>query len=417
MMRVRLPQRAWFGDIEIEIEFPGDWNVSVHGMAADERPLLSDDQIRELIGSPIGSPPLRKLARGCKEIAIIFDDLTRPTPVSRVLPFVLEELSAAGIEDEQIRLIAALGAHGAHTRIDFEKKLGPEVLRRFRVYNHNPYENCTDMGTTERGTPVSINSEAAACDLMVAIGSILPHPFMGFGGGGKIVFPGIASMDSIQANHMLAGIQLLGAGLSPVDGLGRFDDNEARLDVAEAAKLAGLNFIVNLLLNSRRGIIGLVAGDHIEAYHAGVREAQQLYGTPKAEGADVVVVNANAKASEAAIAVLFAAQSLKEEGGELVVVVDSPIGQMTHYLLGAFGKETGGRLWNRQGYLPERVNRVIALSSYPDRAGGDWFAPAEKLTWAAGWEEVLGLLREKHGPGTRAAVYIDGTMQFYRQEG
>ena len=123
-MRVRLPQRAWFGDIEIEIEFPGDWNVSVHGMAADERPLLSDDQIRELIGSPIGSPPLRKLARGCKEIAIIFDDLTRPTPVSRVLPFVLEELSAAGIEDGQIRFIAALGAHGAHDRIDFEKKLG-----------------------------------------------------------------------------------------------------------------------------------------------------------------------------------------------------------------------------------------------------------------------------------------------------
>ena len=341
-MRVRLPQRAWFGDIEMEIDLPGDWEVSVHGMAADERPLLSDDQIRELIGNPIGSPPLRELARGRREIAVIFDDLTRPTPASRVLPLVLEELAAAGIEDEQVRFIAALGAHGAHTRLDFEKKLGPEVLRRFRVYNHNPYENCTQVGTTGRGTPVSINSEAVACDLILAIGSILPHPFMGFGGGGKIVFPGIASMESIQANHMLAAIQLLGAGLSPVDGLGRFDGNEARLDVEEAARLAGLGFIVNLLLNSRRGIVGLVAGDPVEAYHAGIREAQQLYGTPKAEGADVVVVNANAKASEAAIAVLFAAQSLKEEGGDLVLVVDSPIGQMTHYLLGAFGRRSAG---------------------------------------------------------------------------
>ncbi|HPU01642.1 MAG: DUF2088 domain-containing protein [Firmicutes bacterium] len=416
-MRVRLPQRAWFGDIEMEIDLPGDWEVSVHGMAADERPLLSDDQIRELIGNPIGSPPLRELARGRREIAVIFDDLTRPTPASRVLPLVLEELAAAGIEDEQVRFIAALGAHGAHTRLDFEKKLGPEVLRRFRVYNHNPYENCTQVGTTGRGTPVSINSEAVACDLILAIGSILPHPFMGFGGGGKIVFPGIASMESIQANHMLAAIQLLGAGLSPVDGLGRFDGNEARLDVEEAARLAGLGFIVNLLLNSRRGIVGLVAGDPVEAYHAGIREAQQLYGTPKAEGADVVVVNANAKASEAAIAVLFAAQSLKEEGGDLVLVVDSPIGQMTHYLLGAFGKEIGGRLWNRQGFLPERVKRVITLSSFPDRTAGDWFAPPEKLTWASSWEEVMGLLQEKHGPGTRAAVYVDGTMQFYIKEG
>ena len=189
------------------------------------------DRIRELIGSPIGRPPLRELARGCKETAIIFDDLTRPTPVSRVLPFVLEELAAAGIGDDQIRFIAALGAHGAHTRIDFEKKLGPEVLRRFRVYNHNPYENCTDMGTTGRGTPVSINSEAAACDLMLAIGSILPHPFMGFGGGGKIVFPGIASMESIQANHMLAAIQLLGAGLSPVDGLGPVSYTHLQADI------------------------------------------------------------------------------------------------------------------------------------------------------------------------------------------
>ena len=147
----------------------------------------------------------------------------------------------------------------------------------------------------------------------------------------------------------------------------------------------------------------------MEAYHAGVREAQQLYGTPKAEGADVVEVNANAKASEAAIAVLFAAQSLKEEGGELVVVVDSPIGQMTHYLLGAFGKETGGRLWNRQGYLPERVNRVIA--ELLRIAPADWFAPAEKLHGRR--EEVLGLREKRRNQG--GGLHRQ-TMQFYRQE-
>lgn len=414
--RIRLPQRSWFGDIEVEIDFPADWQVSVHGIAADELPVLSDAQIKQVITHPVGCPPLRELAHGRRSVAIIFDDITRPTPAARLIPFILEELAAAGIGDEQIRFIAALGAHGAHTRLDFEKKLGAEVIRRFPVYNHNPYENCSEVGVTKRGTTVSINSEVAGCDLKIAVGSILPHPFMGFGGGGKMIMPGIAAMDSIHANHMIAGMQLLGAGLSPVDGLGWFDDNPAQADVAEAAGIAGLDFIVNTLLNSRCGVVGLVAGDHVEAFHAGVKQAKELYGTARAAGMDVVVANANAKASEAAIAVLFAAQSLKEEGGDLVLIVDSPIGQITHYLIGAFGRETGGRLWNPQGFLPGRVERIIVLSTYPDYAAGEWFGPAQLLHWCSSWEEAGALLRERHGAGTKVAVYVDGTMQFFKKE-
>ncbi len=412
-MKVALPQRAWFGDIEIEVSFPKEWDVSLHGIPADDLPQLTDDQIRETIANPTGCAPLREMAAGRKEAVIIFDDISRPTPVAKIVPHILEELNAAGFDEARIRFIAALGAHGAHTRLDFEKKLGPDVIRRYRVYNHNPYENCTEVGTTSRGTPVSINSEAAACDLKIAVGSILPHPFMGFGGGGKIVLPGIASMDSIQANHMLAGIILLGSGMSPVDGLGWFDDNEGRMDVEEAASIAGLDFKVDTLLNSRRGIIGLAAGHPVEAHHAGARQAAHLYGTPKAEEMDVVIANANAKSSEAVIAVLLTAQSLKEEGGDLVLIVDSPIGQITHYLLGAFGKDTGGRLWNRQGFLPERVKRIIILSAYPDYAGGEWFGPEHLLQWVSSWDEVMALLNQRHGAGTKAAVYVDGTMQYF----
>lgn len=413
--KIRLPQRAWFGDTEIEISFPEDWQVSVHGMAADSQKQLSDGEIGDAVRNPKGCPPLRELARGRKEAVIIFDDLSRPTPVAAIVPHILEELHGAGLEDNQVRFIAALGAHGAHTRLDFEKKLGAGVISRYRVYNHNPYENCTEIGTTSRGTKVSINSEAANCDLKVAVGCILPHPFMGFGGGGKIILPGIASMDSIHANHMLAGIQLLGQGLSPVDGLGWTDGNEGLLDVEEAAAMAGLDFKVDALLDSRRRIIGLAAGHPAEAHRAGVERARDLYSTSKPDGVEVVVANANAKACEAAIAVLFTAQSLREDGGDLVLIVDSPIGQITHYLLGAFGKETGGRLWNPGGFLPPRVKRIIVMTEYPDYNAGEWFGPQELLHWVRSWDEVMELLQQNCGPGTKAAVFVDGTMQYYQK--
>lgn len=207
---------------------------------------------------------------------------------------------------------------------------------------------------------------------------------------------------------------LIKAGLGPVDGLGKYEDNETRKDVEEAAEIVGLDFLINGLVNSRRQLIGLVAGHYVKAYHLGLEQAKKLYGTTRAENVDVVVTNANAKGNEASIAVLFSAPCIKEEGGDVVLIVDNPAGQVTHYLLSSFGKNIGGRLWNPQGYLPEKVKRVIVMTRYPDYSSGKWFAPPEKLHWVKSWEEVMAVLKTEHGPGTRAAVYIDGTMQFYR---
>jgi len=412
--RVMLPQRAWYGDIEVEICFPNDWEVSEHGIPADELPVMQPEQLREAVQQPSGKPPLRELARGKNEVAIIFDDMTRPTPVGEIVPYVLEELCEAGIKEENIRFIAALGAHGAHGRMDFSKKLGEEVVRKYPVFNHNPYENCIEIGTTSFGTRVEINKEVAECDLKIAVGGILPHPFMGFGGGGKMIMPGICSMDTIQANHTVAIKNLINSGLSPVDGLGSYEDNDTRREVEEAADMVGLDFLVNALVNSRRRLVGVVAGHHIEAYHQGLLQAKKLYSTERPKDVEVVVANANAKGSEASIAMLFSSTCIKEEGGDIVLVVDTPPGQVTHYLLGSFGNNMGGRMWNPRSLLPDKVDRVIVLSSYPDATSGRWFGPSEKLCWAESWDQVLSLLEEKYGPGARAAVLVDGTMQFYR---
>ena len=121
MKSVRVPQLAWYGDTELELQFPASWNVTTCHMAGEHAPKLNDEKIREAFANPIGTKPLRELAQGKKEAVIIFDDITRPTKVSELIPYVLQELASAGISDDSIRFISALGAHGAMNRIDMAK--------------------------------------------------------------------------------------------------------------------------------------------------------------------------------------------------------------------------------------------------------------------------------------------------------
>ncbi len=413
--KLKLPQGAWFEEKEIEISFPQDWQVEICGSPADEMGPVAAEDIRKALDGPVASAPLREIARGKKEVCIIFDDISRGTRVYEIIPHVLEELAGAGIRDDQIRFICSLGFHGAHTVLDFTKKLGRDVVARYPVFNHNPYENCQHLGQTSRGTPVSVNAEVMKCDLKIGIGCITPHPFNGFGGGGKILFPGVSSAETIFGNHVLSAAALMGSGLNPVDGLGRFEGNVMRQEMEEVCRMAGLDFIVNALVNHRCETVGLVAGDPIQAHYKGVEAAREIYGTRLIPGADVVVANANFKACEAYIALLFAAKSLKR-GGDAVVITHTPMGQITHYLIGGFGRQIGGRLWNpNRGAMASEIGRIILFSPYRSYSDEDWFGGYGRVDWTDTWEEVLELLEKGNGPGTRVNVFTDGTIQYYLQ--
>ena len=406
-MKVKVPQLLWYENTEMELRFPQTWSIFFCPMKGGTRKKLSSKEMERALHHPVGSEPIAELAKGKKEVAILFDDMARPTPVYEIVPHVLRELEKAGISDNQIRFIAALGAHGAQTAIDFKKKLGQEVLDRFPVYNHHPFDQCKYLGTTSRGTPVSINQEVMACDLKIGIGSIVPHSFSGFGGGGKIIFPGVSHINSIAFNHG----KLVQDHPGSV-GVGKIKGNVPRLDIEEATKMAGLDMKIDAILNLRAEITGLFVGDPILEHREGMELAKEVYATTPAKNMDVVVVNAYSKPNECAIAPFIGIPSLKEDGGDLVIISNEPAGQVVHYLFGEFGKCGEGRLQLPQP-LPTKVKRFIVLSPFKDHVGACFFGKVPSILWVKAWEEVLDLLKEEWKNTANVAVYPDGTIQYF----
>ena len=409
-MKIKVPQLLWYENTEMELRFPPSWSVFFCSMKGEGRKRLSPKEIEKALHHPIGTKPISDLAKGKREVVIIFDDMARPTPAYEIVPHVLRELEKAGITDGQIRFIAALGAHGAQTAIDFKKKLGQEVLDRFPVYNHHPFDQCKYLGKTSRGTPVSINQEVMACDLKIGIGSIVPHSFSGFGGGGKIVLPGVAHIDSIAYNHGKIVQDHPGSV-----GVGKIEGNVSRLDIEEATQMARLDVKIDAIVNLRGEITGLFVGDPIMEHREGMRLAKEVYVTTPAKNMDIVVVNAYSKPNECAIAPFIGIPSLKEEGGDLVIISNEPAGQVVHYLFGEFGKCGEGRLQLPQP-LPAKVKRFIILSPFKDHVGACFFGKVPSILWIKTWEEVLNLLKAEWGNKANVALYPDGTIQYFDAE-
>ena len=403
MSLIRLPQLAWYGTKELELPLPDSWRAKIYNFAGYNRPAMKPEAIRVAIANLIGSPPIRELARGKSEVVIIFDNKTRITRTYDMVPFILEELAEAGIPDSGIQFICAGGAHMAMDRMFFEKKLGREVLARFPVYNHNPFNNCTYVGTTSCGTDICVNAEVMKCDLKIAIGSVVSHPNAGFGGGSKIILPGIASMETIE--HFHRGKQVLGMGV--------LDENPLQPDIAEACALVGLDVKVDCTVNMWGETVAVFAGAPEPAYEVAVGEAKAHYLTPKAGGENIIIANTFAKANEAIMVGLYNAfQIVGPEGGDVVLISNAPGGQVTHYLMGSFGKTTGGNL-KIEMKVPQNVNHVIVFSEYPDIAGRDNIEKSDRVLFLDDWDDVLQTLHSFHQAEARVAVLPSAEIQYF----
>ena len=411
---LKLPQLAWHGTKALELPLPDSWQVEMCHMAGYDRPALTPDQIKAAVTQNLfGTPPIRELAKGKKEVVIIFDDMTRVTRVADVVPFVIDELAEAGISDDSVRFIAALGCHGAMNRFDFVKKLGEATLARFPVYNHNPFDNCDYAGTTSHGTKVYLNAEVMKCDFKIAIGSITPHIMSGFGGGWKIILPGIASYESINALHMLYQLLPRERQQQMTTEAGVIEDNPIYQDIEEGASFSGLDIKIETLFNHWGETVAIYAGTPKQAYAASVEDAKTHFLTPRARDKDIVIANTFAKANEATLGILIACPSVKSTGGDIVLIANAPEGQVPHYLMGPFGKMIESKQ-PLQVRTPPSVKHLIVFTEYPDLAGRGYFEPSDKVMFMHRWDDVRHALQEFHGDNAEVAVYPHAEVQYCR---
>ncbi len=420
MVEVSVPTLLWYGDTSLRLHFPSTWKVTTYPMAGQDRPPLDDQGIKAAFAHPLGSKTVGELARTRTEAVIVVDDMTRPTRAYQLIPYLLRELTANGISEDHIRFLVALGAHGAADRADFAKKLGEDVVERFPVYNHNPFGYVTHVGETRRGTPVYVNNEFMACDLRIALGSIVPHPITGFGGGPKIILPGIVGIETIRHNHTLVPRfpaereqTASAAPSSPAAGWGRVTGNVPRLDAGEAAKLAGLDIKVDAILNGRCQTAGLFVGEVATAFQAGVTQAATAYTTHSPRDMDIVVANTFAKANEAGLALWLAERTVRE-GGTVVLIANAPDGQCTHYFYGKFGKDVGGRLTPGKRY--PRIGQLIVYSQYPVKDPLLAIEAPEAMLWLTEWDAVVDELQHTHAGTPSVAIFPTTEIQIPPEE-
>jgi len=406
-MKINLPELLWYGNTTFDIELPDHWNTVVCPMNGFDSKPMTTMEMASSIKNPINSKSIRELAIGKKTAAIVFDDMTRPTRISELAPIVIEELVAGGISEDNIIFVCALGTHGALTQNEFRKKLGLKIVKKFRVFNHNIYENCKEIGTTSRGTKMMINRGVAESDLKIGIGCVTPHAQTGFSGGGKLILPGIAHIDSISHFH----IEVESMDKEST-GMGKLNNNIMRMEIDEASQLAGIDFFVNAIVNGRGYTTDVFAGDLMDSHSAAVKKAIKHYATePVPLNKDLTIANAFVKANEMAIAMLLGLIPLKNFSGTVVAIANSPEGQVIHYLLGRFGRDFGGRLYPVGG-IPPSVNFIV-MAPHLDKTFGDWFVNPEVITWTENWEQTMELLKPDFGPGTEVAVIPNATMQYY----
>ena len=217
-----------------------------------------------------------------QKIAIITSDISRPLPSYDVLPSVLRELNAAGIPDEDITVVFALGSHRAQTEEECRRLAGDYAFDKVRCIDSDP-EDCILMGTSTNGTPFSITRSVAEADFRIALGNIEFHYFAGYSGGVKALMPGVSTPEAIQCNHSLM--------VSPDACAGKLEGNPVREDLEQALNFCPIHFIVNAVLDEHKHIVYCVAGDVTEAHRAGCKYLDKMYRKPLKRRADIVIVS------------------------------------------------------------------------------------------------------------------------------
>lgn len=245
--------------------------------------LTGEAEVVRALENPINAKKLKDIVKKGEKVIIVTSDITRPMPSKVVLPPVIRELKKASIEEKDITVVLALGSHREHTEDEKKALLGPDIYNSDIQIIDSDMNECINLGRCKNGTPVDIFEPVAKADRIICLGNIEYHYFAGYSGGAKALMPGVSSHKAIQANHSNM--------IKKESYAGNLESNPVRQDIDEVGDYIKIDFIVNVVLNSKKEIVKAVAGDYIEAHREGCKVLDKMYGIKIKEQADIVIVS------------------------------------------------------------------------------------------------------------------------------
>ncbi|MBN2318913.1 MAG: nickel-dependent lactate racemase [Acidobacteria bacterium] len=367
-------------------------------------PPIEDERaaVAEALAHPLGMPPLRHAVREGNRACIVFTDVTRACPDHLLVPPLLAELQAGGVRDEDITLICGVGMHRPSTHEEKIAKLGADIVSCYRVIDNEPQNPAAlaDLGTTNRGVPVSVHRTVVESDIVIATGIVEPHQYAGYSGGRKTLAVGAAGEDLIAHTHGPAFVDHPGTRLGCIEG------NPFHEAVTEAARLAGLRFILNVVLDDDKRLLRVTAGDPDEAFREQVAFARSVYEVAIPHKFDIAVGGVGFpkdsnlyQASRAPSYLFFAPTCVVRPGGYFIIPapcregVGSGVGEQRFYAAMRDAPDVACILEDarKNGYPPgqqrafviakvlEKTNVIIVGSECPDAVADCKMIPAATM--------------------------------------
>ncbi len=415
-MNVRLE----YGRTGLEVELPDQNLLKCLGYQPAAPLHDAAAAVRQALAEPCGTPSLADLARGRRSACIAICDITRPVPNRLLLEPLLETLEAGGIGREEILILVATGLHRPSTAAEKVEMLGPAIAGRYQVADHDGCDLAahTRLGTTPRGVPAWIDSRYLAAELKITVGLIEPHFMAGFSGGRKLICPGLAALETIKVWHGPAFLEHAYARAGCLEG------NPVHEENTRIARMAGCDFIVNVVLDDCRRVLSVVAGDMEAAFQQGVASARRLVTDRVAEPVDIVVTSSAGYPLDAtfyqSIKGMVAAMPIVKPGGTIILAAALSEG---------IGSREFQQLYDDHPSLERFMERITSGAYFrPDQWQLEEFVrvhgharicvvsdglPADVLRrmhvdTAASVEAAVTAALERHGPGATIAAIPKG---------
>lgn len=409
-----------YGQTGLSVDFPDSNTTVVESVFA---PGILDEEraITESLQHPLGAPPLTQMINPSDSVAIVVCDATRAMPSKRVLPVILKTLQRAGIHPGRISIINALGTHRPSPRHELIEFLGDGIVEKYRIVQHDctDYANMACAGRLSNGSDLWVNRDYYEADLKILTGLIEPHFFAGFSGGGKLVLPGIASLENIMESHSYAMLSDPGATWGITDG------NPVWEQITEAAELTCPSFVVNIALNRDRQITGVFSGELRTAHAAGVQHVKRSAMRTLPSPFDIVVTTNSGYPLDRnvyqTVKGMTAARGIVKKGGAIVIASECrdgiPTGSSYQKLLSAAGDPASAmRLLADDGFaMPDQWQvqmqaqvqlhaRVFLYSTglRPEEIHNAMLIPCLRI------EDTIDELMRQYGPGASICILPEG---------